>query len=133
MHPLWIFLTALAVGLGSIFALQARWSRARQAGSLPRDIVVRNALGWLAALAAGLAAYAVIGGLLQGMSNRNSAILSAIIGLGAFTLVAGQAMRGPDEQRADFASAAVSGVLQLAVLVGFPVAFIFGIYWLFGN
>jgi hypothetical protein len=31
VHPLWIFLTALAVGLGAIFALQARWSRARQA------------------------------------------------------------------------------------------------------
>lgn len=133
MHPLWIFLTALAIGLGAIFALQARWSRARQAGSPPRSIVIRNALGWLAALAAGLAAYAVSSGLLQGMSNRDSAILSAIIGLGAFTLVAGRATRGPDGQRADFASAAVSGVLQLAVLAGFPVAFIFGIYWLFGN
>jgi hypothetical protein len=64
LHPLWIFLTALAVGLGSIFALQARWGRARRAGSAPSDIVVRNALGWLAAVAVGLAAYAVIGGLL---------------------------------------------------------------------
>jgi hypothetical protein len=133
LHPLWIFLIALAVGLGSIFALQARWSRARRAGSAPRDIVVRNALGWLAAVAAGLAAYAVIGGLLQGMSNRNSAMLSAVIGLGAFTLVSGRATRGPDGRRADFASAAVSGLLEFAVLVGFAAAFFFGIYWLFGN
>lgn len=133
MHPLWIFLIALAVGLGSIFALQARWSRARRAGSPPRDILVRNALGWLAAVAAGLAAYAVIGGLLQGMSNRNSAILSAVIGLGAFTLVTGRATPGPDGSGADFANAAVSGLLQLAVLVGFPLAFVFAIYWLFGN
>ena len=133
MHPLWIFLTALAVGLGSIFALQARWGRARRAGSAPSDIVVRNALGWLAAVAVGLAAYAVIGGLLPGPSNRNSAMLSAVIGLGAFTLVAGRATRGPDGRRADFASAAVSGLLQFAVLVGFAAAFFSGIYWLFGN
>jgi hypothetical protein len=133
VHPLWIFLTALAVGLGSIFALQARWSRARRSGSPARDIVVRNALGWLAAAAAGLAAYAVIGVLLQGMSNRNSASLSTIIGLGAFTLVAGRATRGPDGRTADFASAAVSGLLQFAALVGFAAAFFSGIYWLFGN
>jgi hypothetical protein len=133
LHPLWIFLTALAVGLGSIFALQSRWNRARRAGSPARDIVVRNALGWLAAVATGLAAYAVIGGLLQGMSNRNSAMLSAVIGLGGFTLVAGRATRGPDGRKADFASAAVSGLLQFAVLVGFAAVYFFGIYWLFGN
>jgi hypothetical protein len=133
VHPLWIFLIALATALGSVFALQARWGRARRAGIPPRTLVTRNALGWLAAVVAGASAYAVLGGTLQVASNRDSAMLSAIIGLGAFTLVAGRARRGPDGPRADFASAALSGALQLAVLVGFPVAAFFGIYWMFGN
>jgi hypothetical protein len=133
VHPLWIFLIALATALGSVFALQARWSRARRAGIPVRTLVIRNALGWLAAVVAGASAYAVLGGVLQVASNRDSAMLSAIIGLGAFTLVAGRARRGSDGPGADFANAALSGVLQLAVLVGFPLAAVFGIYWMFGN
>jgi hypothetical protein len=133
VHPLWIFLIALAIGLGAVLALQARWRRARRAGVPARTLVTRNALGWLAAVVAGVSAYAVFGSVLQVASNRESAILSAIIGLGAFTLVADRARRGPDGPRADFASAASNGALQLAVLVGFPVAALFGIYWMFGN
>jgi hypothetical protein len=95
--------------------------------------VVRNALGWLAAVAADLAAYAVIRGLPQGTSNRNSGILSAIIGLAAFTLVSVRATLNADGRRADFARATMGGLLQVAAVVSFPVAFIFGIYWLFGN
>jgi hypothetical protein len=133
VHPLWIFLIALATALGSVFALQARWSRARRAGIPARSLVARNALGWFAAVVAGASAYAVMGGLFQDASNRDSAMLSAIIGLGAFTLVAGRARRGLDGPRADFAGAALSGALQLAALAGFPVAAFFGIYWMFGN
>jgi hypothetical protein len=89
VRPLWIFLTGLVVGLGSILALQAR--------------------------------------------NRETASASAKVGLAAFTLASGLARPRPDALRADFAGAAISGLLQLAVVVGFLVALVFGTYWLFGN
>ena len=133
MHPLWFFLTGLVVGLGSIFALQARWSRTRQLGASAREALVWNALGWFAAVVAGLAAHALIQVVLPQAQNRETAIASALVGVAAFTLASGLARRRPKAPQADFSGAATSGLLQLAVLVGFSVALVFGTYWLFGN